>query len=189
MTTGGIATSKGTILKSLVKFLEQELTREQFEAAVATLPPEDAALVRGKVLPSLSVPEAMLNRLTEAGAKAKGEDLDKFGMRAGLTELADSVGMYRVFLMALSPPSLISKVSTFWSSIHNTGKLVILDQSSTHVRFQLKDFPSERAHCARLTGWCQGLAEMTKVKNVRIKHDVCMTRGAAHCEWDLRWDE
>jgi hypothetical protein len=189
VTAGGIATSKGTILKSLVKFLEQELTREQFEEAVATLPPEDVPLVRGKILPSLSVPEAMLNRLTEAGAKAKGENLNTFGMRAGLTELADSVGMYRVFLMALSPPALISKVSTFWSSIHNTGKLVILDQSKTHVRFQLKDFPSEKAHCVRLSGWCQGLAEMTKVKNVRIAHDTCMTRGAAHCEWDLRWDE
>jgi hypothetical protein len=30
---------------------------------------------------------------------------------------------------------------------------------------------------------------MTKVKNVKILHDVCMTRGAAHCEWELRWDE
>jgi len=189
VTTSGIATSKGTILKSLVKFLEQELTREQFDEAVASLSPDDATLVRGKVIPSLAIPEAMLNRLTEAGAKAKGENLETFGRRAGLTELADSVGMYRVFLMALTPPSLIAKVGTFWSSIHNTGKLVILDQSKTHVRFQLKDFPSEKAHCARLTGWCQGLAEMTKVKNVKIAHDVCMTRGAAHCEWDLRWDD
>jgi hypothetical protein len=189
VTAHGVATSKGTILKSLVKFLEQDLTKEQFQQAVAMLPPDDAALVRGKILASLAVPEAMLNRLTEAAAKAKGEDLEKFGIRAGLAELADSVGMYRVFLMALTPPSLLSKVSTFWSSIHNTGKLVILDQSKTHVRFQLKDFPSERAHCVRLTGWCKGLAEMTKVKNVRIEHDTCMTRGAAHCEWDLRWDE
>ncbi len=188
MTAAGIATSKGTILKSLVKFIEQELTREQREAALAMLPPDEAALAQGRLLPSLHVPEAMLNRLTEAAAKAKGEDLEKFGNRAGLAELSDSVGMYRVFLMALSPPSLISKVSTFWSQIHNTGSLVILDQSKTNVRFQLKDFPSERPHCARLTGWCQGLAEMTKVKNVRIAHDKCMTRGAAHCEWELKWD-
>lgn len=189
MSSGTVATSKGAILKSLVKFLEQELTKEQLESAITSLPPEDAALARGKILPSLAVPEAMLNRLTEAGAKAKGEDIQTFGIRAGLAELADSVGMYRVFLMALSPPALLSKVSTFWSTIHNTGKLVILDQSKTHARFQLKDFPSERAHCVRLTGWCKGLAEMTKVKNVRIKHDVCMTKGAAHCEWELHWDE
>lgn len=188
MTAGGIATSKGTILKSLVKFLEQELTKEQLEKALSMLPPDEATLARGKVLPSAHVPEAMLNRLTDAGAKAKGEELEKFGIRAGLAELADSVGMYRVFLMALTPPALLSKVSTFWNSIHNTGQLVILDQSKTHVRFQLKDFPSEKPHCARLTGWCKGLAEMTKVKNVRITHDKCMTRGAAHCEWELQWD-
>ena len=188
MTAGGIATSKGTILKSLVKFLQQDLTKEQFDQAVAALPPDDAALVQGRILSSLHVPEVMLNRLTDAAAKAKGEDLEKFGRRAGLAELTDSIGLYRVFLIVLTPPSLISKVSTFWSQIHNTGSLVVLDQSKTHVRFQLKDFPSERPHCARLSGWCQGLAELTKVKNVRIMHDKCMTRGAAHCEWELRWD-
>ena len=188
MTNPDIATSKGTILKSLVKFLEQELTKEQFEKALGMLPPEEATLARNKILPTAHVPEAMLNRLTEAGAKAKGESLDNFGLRAGLAELTDSVGMYRVFLMALTPPAIIAKVSTFWSSIHNTGKLVILDQSKTHVRFQLKDFPSEHAHCARLGGWCQGLAEMTKVKNAHVKHDKCMTRGAAHCEWEISWD-
>lgn len=188
MTADGTATSKGTILKSLVKFLEQDLTKEQLEKALSMIPAEEAALARGRILSSLHVPEAMLNRLTDAAAKAKGEDLEKFGMRAGLAELNDSIGVYRVFLMALSPPSLISKVSTFWSQIHNTGSLVVLDQSKTHVRFQLKDFPSERPHCVRLTGWCHGLAEMTKVKNVKILHDKCMTRGAAHCEWELRWD-
>ncbi len=188
MSMSGVATSKGTILKSLVKFIEQDLSAEQKTKLFEMLSADDAALARGRVLSSQFVPEAMLNRLTDSAAKAKGEDIDRFGVRAGLAELADSIGVYRFLLVVLTPNALLSKASSFWGSVHNRGTMVVLEHSDNHARVQLKDFPSERPHCARLTGWFQGLAEMTKVKNISIRHDKCMTRGAEHCEWIMRWN-
>lgn len=183
-----IATSKGTILRSLLKFLERELTPEQYESVQALLPEEDAEILSVKVLPSQRVPEATLNRLTEAGARVKGEDLDRFGIRAGRAELEDSIGIYRFLLVVLTPAGLLSKASAFWGSVHNKGKLTVVESADLHAIVTLEDFPSERAHCARLTGWFYGLAERTKVHNLRIEHQRCKARGQEICEWRIDWD-
>jgi len=182
-----VATSKGTILRSLLKFVEQDLGPERFEKALSMLSPDDQKIVREKVLPSQLVPEATLNRLTEAAAKVMNEDLEKFGIRAGRAELADAIGIYRFLLVVLTPAGLLAKAPAFWGSVHNKGKLAILERGDTSARIALEDFPSERAHCARLTGWFLGLAEKTKVAGLRIEHDVCRTRGAARCEWIATW--
>ena len=182
-----IATSKGTILKSLMKFIDSELTTEQRQQMVASLEPDVAKLAEGRVLVSQPVPEAALNRITDAAAAAKGEDVEQFGIRAGRAELNDAMRIYRLIFAILTPPALLGKASSLWRQVHNTGTLTITDKSDTHAQVELTDFPSETAHCARLTGWFHGLAEMTKVKNVSIDHKVCLTRGGPHCVWTLRW--
>jgi uncharacterized protein (TIGR02265 family) len=182
-----IATTKGTILNSLLKFIKNDLTPEQYERAIAELPPDDRATLATRVLPSAHVSETLLNRLTEVAARAKGEELEAFGRRAGMAEVADAVGLYRFLVIVLTPNALLSKASTTWSSVHNTGKMLVENQTAGSVRIRLSDFASEPAHCARLTGWFVRLSEMTGAKDVRITHDQCLTRGAADCTWELRW--
>ena len=184
-----IATSKGTILKSLLKFIEQEFSPEQREQIVARLEPDVAALMQGRVLVSQPVPEAALNRITDAAAAVRGESLESFGTRAGRAELEDAMGIYRLVFAVMTPNALIGKASSLWRQVHNTGTMSVTDKSDTHARIELSDFPSELAHCARLAGWFHGLAEMTRVRNVRIDHDVCKAKGGPHCAWTLRWDK
>jgi hypothetical protein len=183
-----VATSKGTILKSVLKFVESELTPEERARMVGSLAPEVATLAEGRVLVSQTVPEAAINRITDAAAAAKGEDLESFGIRAGRAELADALGIYRLLFAVMTPNALLGKASSLWSQVHNTGVLTVTEKSDTHARVELKDFPSEPAHCARMTGWFHGLAEMTKVRNVRIEHDTCLTKGGPWCGWTLHWD-
>lgn len=187
MAQGDIATSKGTILKSLLRFIEKELTPEQRQRAYARLLPEERALTEGRVLPSTLVPEHALNRITEEAANEKGEDLFKFGIRAGHAELADSIGMYRFLLVVLTPNALLAKAPSFWGSVHNRGVLTAEDQTPHSARLRLSDYPSERAHCARLTGWFEGLSQKTGVKNLTINHTHCKATGDADCQWEVRW--
>ena len=182
-----IATTKGTILKSLLKFIESDLTPQQYERAMSQLPADDRTMLATRVLPSAHVPETLLNRLTEVAAAAKGEELESFGQRAGMAEVADAVGLYRFLVIVLTPNALLSKASNTWSSVHNTGKMLVENQTANSARIRLRDFASEPAHCARLTGWFVRLSEMTGAKDVRITHDECLTRGAADCSWDLHW--
>jgi hypothetical protein len=187
--TETVATSKGTILKSLLKFIDQELTPAQKEQIVAALPPDVASLMSGRVLVSQPVPEASLNRITDVAAAVKGEDIESFGMRAGRAELEDAMGIYRMVFAVMTPTALVGKASSLWRYVHSAGTLSVTEQSDTHARVVLSEFPSEVAHCARLAGWFQGLADMTKVRNVRIEHDVCKAKGGPHCAWTLRWEK
>src|SRR3954466_14712265 len=92
------ATTKGAILRSLLKFIESDLTATQRADAIAALPAADREIVsRKSILASEKVSEFTLNRLTAEAAKTKGESLDKFGRRAGAAELRDALGVYRFF--------------------------------------------------------------------------------------------
>lgn len=182
------ATTKGAILRSLLKFIDADLTAAQRERAIAALSDADRELVtRKSVLPSEKISEFALNRLTVAAARAKGEELDHFGRRAGAAELKDALGIYRFLTSVLTPTALLRKASTMWSTVHSHGAMSVEDVTDDSARIRLTDFPSEEAHCARLTGWMEGLGDMTGVKRVAVTHDVCLARGGADCQWQLRW--
>jgi len=183
-------TTKGAILRSLLKFLEKDLTETQRKAAIAALPDDDRQLIeRGRILASDKVSEFVLNRLTVTAANARGESLDSFGRRAGRAELADAVGVYRFLTVLLTPKALLHKASALWSTVHSHGQMLVENETSSSALVRLVDFPSEEAHCARLTGWFEGAGVMTGAKTISVIHDVCMTRGAADCQWKLAWDK
>ena len=184
------ATIKGTILRSLLKFVEKDLSPEQRARALAALPEADRQLAgQSSILASQKVSEFMLNRLTVEAARAKGEALESFGRRAGRAELADAVGVYRFLVIVLTPTAMLHKASTLWSTVHSHGQLIVEKETPISARVRLRGYPSEEANCARLSGWFEGAAEMTGAKKPHVVHDACMTRGDADCEWELGWSK
>jgi len=182
------ATTKGTILRSLLKFVAGDLSPAQYGRALAALSPSDRQIVeQGSILPTQKISEFTLNRLTVEAARAKGESLESFGRRAGRAEMADSVGVYRFLTFVLTPAALLRKASTLWSAVHSHGQLIVEDESRSSARVRLTGFPSEEAHCARLSGWFEKAGAMTGARNARATHDVCIVRGAAECQWQLTW--
>jgi hypothetical protein len=183
------ATTKGAVLRALLKFIESDLTSAQFSRVIAALPAEDQAIVRlPSILPSLKVSEFLLNRLTVEAARAKGESLDSFGRRAGEAELKEAIGIYRFFTFVLTPAAIVKKAATIWSTIHSHGTLAVVESGDGRAGVRLSDYPSEEAHCARLTGWMEGLGVMTSVRNTKVVHRRCITRGDDACEWLVTWD-
>jgi hypothetical protein len=184
-----IPTTKGAILRSLVAFVRGDLSPEQYAHALASLPVSDRQLIeQPAILPTEKVPEFTLNRLTVEAARAKGEPLDSFARRAGRAELADAVGVYRFFIIVLTPKALLKKASALWATVHSHGSLTVEDETPKSARVRLSNFPSEEAHCLRLSGWFEGSGDMTRVKNARVVHDRCMLRGDADCQWQLSWE-
>jgi len=182
-------TVKGSPVRSLQKFIDNNLSAEQRDAVFRSLPPEYATRFRTPILATETIPVHMLNRFTEEAAKARGESVPDFARRAGREGASDAVkGIYRFFALVLTPAALLSKASQMWSSLYNRGQMVIDDQTSNSARIRLVDFPSELAGCSRITGWIERMAELTGAKNIDVQHTQCFTRGAAACEWKASWE-
>ncbi len=183
-----VPTTRGTILRTLVRFVQHELTAAQYERALTALPGSDRELIEElETFPRERVPEFVLNRLTAEAARIKGEDLELFGRRAGRAEISDAVGVYRFFFLVVTPAAMLRKAPSLWASVHSHGRMTVDEQQSLSARIRLSNFPSESAHCARLAGWFEGAGEMSGARNPQIVHDVCMMHGGADCQWLVSW--
>jgi uncharacterized protein (TIGR02265 family) len=181
-------TVKGSPVRSLQKFIDAELTPEQRDRVLQSLPPEWTTRFRAPVLATETVPVHMLNRFTEEAAKAKGESVEAFARRAGREAAGDAVkGIYRFFALVMTPTALLGKASQMWSSLYNRGELRVEDQSDKSARIRLTNFPSEMAGCSRVTGWIERMAELTGVKNIKVEQTQCYAKGGEWCEWKLTW--
>lgn len=181
-------TVKGSPVRSLQKFLDSELTPQQRAALLEGLPPGVATRFGTPLLATESLPVHLLNRVTEDAARIKGEPLESFARRAGREAAADAVrGIYRFFALVLTPAALLSKASQMWSTLYNRGEMKVDDQTENGARIRIMNFPSEIAGCSRVTGWIEGLAELTGVKDIEVEQTQCFAKGAAYCEWRVKW--
>jgi uncharacterized protein (TIGR02265 family) len=181
-------TVKGSPVRSLQKFIDTELSPDQKNAVLDRLPVEFATRFQLPIQAAETIPVHLLNRVTEEAARAKGEPVESFARRAGREAAGDAVkGIYRFFALALTPLALLGKASTMWSSLYNRGEMRVDEQTETSARIRILNFPSEAAGCARVTGWIEGMAEMTGVKNIHIEQTQCFASGGACCEWRVSW--
>lgn len=181
-------TVKGSPVRSLQKFIDNDLTPEQKETMFRALPPEYTDRFKTPILATETVPVHMLNRFTEEAAKAKGESLESFAFRAGREGASDAVkGIYRFFALIMTPPAILSKAGQMWSSLYNRGELKVDEQTDNGARIRLLNFPSEHAGCSRITGWIERMAELTGVKNIEVRQTQCFAKGGECCEWRVKW--
>jgi predicted hydrocarbon binding protein len=182
-------TVKGSPVKSLLKFIDRELTPEQRDHVFAKMPEEYAErFKRGSFLVTETLPVGVLNRMTEEAAIARAESMESFARRAGRSAAEEALtGVYRLFAKVMTPTALLSRAGKVWGSLYARGSLVVTSEESHRARLRLEDFPTEPAMCARITGWIERLTEMTGSKNPRVNHDRCMSRGADACEWQVYW--
>jgi hypothetical protein len=182
-------TVKGSPVRSLLAFIDKELTPEQRTEVFGALPPEIAQRFARPLLATETIPVYLLNALTVEAARVRNEPIETFGVRAGRAAANDAVkGIYRFFALVLTPPALLSKASQMWRTLYNRGDLKVEKPDDHSGKIRLVDFPSELAGCARITGWIEGMAALTGAKNISVKQVECYAKGGAACEWDVHWD-
>jgi hypothetical protein len=185
-----IVTVKGTVIKSLMKFVSTELTPAQLESCLAQLPADFSGQIRGQVLMTATFPVTQVNRFTELCAAAKGEPAESFAKRAGRASADDAVKtVYRLLVMVLTPTALLQKATSMWRTIYSAGEYSVEAKRPGLAHIFLRNFPSEPVGCARVSGWIEQLGSMTKVKNLAVRHIKCIAKKDPHCEWTVSWGE
>ncbi|HEX7153516.1 MAG TPA: hypothetical protein VF618_18660 [Thermoanaerobaculia bacterium] len=145
MTQVETLTVKGSPVRSLQKFVDENLSPAQRESVLSCLPAEFAERFRVPIQPTEAIPVHMLNRFTEEAARAAGQPLEEFARRAGRSAAEDAIqGIYRFFALVLTPAALLSKASQMWGNLYNSGVLRVDDQTAWTARISLLSFPSRR---------------------------------------------
>ena len=180
---------KAHSFKTLLKFIEKELTLEQREAAIASLPPELRQYTQKVVLASDWLPFEAVTALTEAAAEAKGEPLESFTQRAGRFAANSAVNtIYKWLAFLKTPDYVLSKASQTFSTFYNRGSMDVERLSEKNARVTLREFPASPAACGRITGWMMELGEMTRAPNMQVIHTECRSKGAPCCQWLISWE-
>lgn len=180
---------KAHALKTLLKFIEKDLSLEQREAAFASLPPGYRQYTQKILLAADWLPFEVVTTLTEAAAKAKGEPLERFAERAGRHAANAAVNtIYQWLAFLKTPDYILSKAGRTFSTFYNRGSMEVerLGEKSAHVT--LRDFPASTAACSRITGWMLELGEMTKAPKLQVIHTRCQSKGVPCCQWLISWE-
>lgn len=179
---------KATPVNVFVDFVTRELTAEQLERALLSLPAEDRTYFTGRLFAHTTVPLPALNAFTRAAAMQKGEPLRDFARRAGnFGAEAGLKTVYKYLLMVVSIEGVLKKAPLMWTRVYDAGALQVVSEGTT-ARIYVRDFPADEGGCGRITGWFELIGLKTRAKNIRTREEKCRTRGASECVWLFEWD-
>ena len=181
-----MAQVKGTAMIGAVRFL-----RKERERALPLVPAELRHYLEDRVFESRWYPERDLIPLVLVCAKLIGGDpeetLHTFGRITANAHLDG--GIYAHLGADGDPDSLAIKASALWSSQHDTGKLRLEIERDRLGSIRVDGYShASRQMCLILTGYFQQFVDSSNLPNPQIKKRQCVSEGASHCEWELRWD-
>jgi hypothetical protein len=181
---------KGTVVINFLKFINSELNEKERGQLFSTVREEYRyRIANNKILATDQLPVSILNDLTMVAANIKGEAIGSFARRVGRFASEEGVkGIYQLFGRELTPAYQLAKASLFWSMLYDKGRMEAVEKDKNGAIIRLIDYPSEVVMCERIYGWLERMNQLTGVKNTKVIHSKCYTRGNEYCEWEVSWD-
>jgi hypothetical protein len=184
-----LMTCKGTTIKAALAFIEHRGVVGLKPRVLARMPEESRRTVSGMVLPTSKLPLQVLVDLCEAidsemgcGDLALCWDIGSFAADFEVNLI------HKTFLSVLSLDFWFRMASSTWTMYYSRGKLVAEGMSKTGGRLRLDDFdPISKAVCFRFGGWVKRVVELSRLRNVELKHTQCVLDGHSSCVWDGTW--
>ncbi|MBN2215524.1 MAG: hypothetical protein JW723_14920 [Bacteroidales bacterium] len=182
---------KGSAVKSIVEFIKKNHP-DSYQDWLNSLPEESKRIFTEPVLPSnwypmnesAVIPTRHLAELFFNGDMEKGAwESGRYSAQSALT------GIYKFFIMAVSPFFIISKASRILSTYYRPSEIEVIEKGDNWVLVDITKFeePSEIIEC-RICGWIQRALEISGAKNVKIEVRRTMTRGDELTELYISWD-
>lgn len=95
-------------------------------------------------------------------------------------------GVYKVFARFASIAQIMGQTAKIWGTFHKSGRATTKKLSDRSMEFTVEDYPDLPMEFRRyLTGWMQGLGEVSGQKNLRISLVESQTEP---WRWVVVWD-
>ncbi len=189
-----MAEVRGILVSGMKAYMTQIYGAPALEEAMATLPPDEVALLQKKCLDASFYPYEMmiaLRHLMRAAAAANPKGAATLAENTGAF-LADYVfrGVYKAFLPK-DAPAMVGKVG--WVKDYFYRDLEKVDASMTGGASARLTYHYEPGHrqgrsaCKSLGAFWARALELAGGKKVSATHPVCISDGADHCEFTFSW--
>jgi uncharacterized protein (TIGR02265 family) len=180
---------KGTLVVTLMKFLRSHGLPP--EDVLARLTASDRDRLQGILLPSGWYPAESVARFMEAAVAAvakgsKAECLVKMGHFSARTNLGPD-GLRRAYIREDDPHHVLAAIARIYQTVYSVGRR---SYERTGERSAIIRGHGTRAaydHCKWVTGWLQGVVELSGGKDVRVVESRCEGSGSPHCEFLVEW--
>jgi hypothetical protein len=124
----------------------------------------------------------LVDRLFGRGDLALAWDIGRYAAE-------HNIGVWKSLLVRMLRPTTVLQIAAgLWSHHYDSGRLVTRAEGSNGVHVTIADFAlPHRAHCLSIAGWSERTIELSQARNVTVREVSCRVRGAASCEYSLRW--
>jgi hypothetical protein len=133
---------------------------EAYQAALATLSPDEQALIDGPMLPSTWYPIAVWDRFQQAmraqAHQRRGHSAEQFNMR-NMRESGPAIirGVYKFFLGLLNPTTVITQGMVIFGRSYSEGHFEVVENVMGHAVVRSRDArPGLRTNLLNNMGSC-----------------------------------
>ncbi|HEY3822755.1 MAG TPA: hypothetical protein VGL81_36575 [Polyangiaceae bacterium] len=180
-----VAQVAGSSLLSFQRFLRETYGEGVYERALDALPAEDAAPMRGILLPIHWYATHPYIRALHAAHALTGDAsfFEKFGVFAADYQIT----FFRKFILRFATPVFfLDRTARIWARTHDTGTWEV-EGGTKRVRGTLRDFAVVDAdYCRVLVAWVHRASQLTGTRGETV-HLACRARGDAACVFEGWW--
>lgn len=179
---------KGSILKSRLEFVRQEIGDDGLAKLISGLPEEDQVIL-GRLVAVAWVDFELGKRFDEAIVKRLGGGSARFFERLGEASAEVNLGtLHNAFLAPGDPQAFLAKAPQIyrlyydvgWREYEATG-----EREGVLITHEAETFSN--TDCLTVIGWYRKALELCGARNVRIIEEECRANGADVCRYRVSW--
>ncbi len=180
---------KGFAIRGLLRYVKESDHPGGIPALLDRLPPEAARHFRTKILSSRWYPyEAFLGPLHAIDAELGDGDLALMPAIGEFSGRQDAGSIFRFVAALSSIEAIVGRAAFLWQRYCDRGRFEIAELERGRLHLALAEFPEiDRAHCALIPGWIQGLGRAVGARDPAIEQVRCIHRGDPRCEFAGSW--
>ncbi len=171
---------------SLQVFLRKAYGEGIYDRALDTLAPDEAAGMRGILMPVNWYPTEGYVRLLHAAREITGDEdfFDRFGAFAADYQITT---FRKMLLRFTSPTFFLDRAGRLWARSHDTGTWEV-EGGHKRVRGTLRDFAVvDPDYCRVLVAWIHRASQLTGTHGQTV-HRECRAQGGEACVFEGWWE-
>ncbi len=181
---------KGGVLLSRLKYIREAGGESALQAILARLPPDDAKVLSGWLLPISWYPLDLYLRLDDAIASVMSpHDRTSVFLAMGRASAdANLSGPQRPFVREGDPHFLLQAAPQIYSAYYAVGRRTYERTGETSGVLTTYDAENvTETDCLTVVGWHVRAIELSGGKDAQVVERRCRARGDAVCEYRCSW--